>query len=110
MIGMVKQLNQRYYYKGKSYTLPKLQKFASFDGAGNIFGSLWVTTKSGIPVKIVFVQNRNKSFSKASKSFMKLGTEFQRRSYDAIVNHTAIVFTGYIILEWIRCKQNDEKT
>ena len=28
--------------------------------AGNIFGSLVVTTKTGIPVKIVFVRNRNK--------------------------------------------------
>lgn len=37
VIGMVKQLNQRYNYKGKAYTLPELQKFVSFDGAGNIF-------------------------------------------------------------------------
>ena len=31
-----------------------------FEGAKNIFGSLVVTTKTGIPVKIVFVRNRNK--------------------------------------------------
>lgn len=49
-------------------------------------------------------------FFKASKSFMKLGTEFQSRSYDAMVSHTTIVFTRYIILEWIRRNQNDEKT
>ncbi len=140
VIGMVKQLNQRYNYKGKAYTLPELQKFVSFDGAGNIFGSLCVTTKNGIPVKIVFVRNRNKRseclyllstnsslsdteivriygnrwsiecFFKASKSFMKLGTEFQSRSYDAIVSHTTIVFTRYILLEWIRRNQNDQKT
>jgi hypothetical protein len=60
VIGMVKQLNQRYNYKGKAYTLPQLQKFVSFDGVRNIFGSLCVTTKNGIPVKIVFVRNRNK--------------------------------------------------
>lgn len=60
VIGMVKQLNQRYNYKGKAYTLPELQRFVRFDGAGNIFGSLCVTTKNGIPVKIVFVRNRNK--------------------------------------------------
>ena len=140
VIGMVKQLNQRYSYKGRLYTLPELQKFVSFDGAKDIFGSLCVTTKSGIPVKIVFVRNRNKKseclyllstdcsladaeivriygnrwsiecFFKASKSFMKLGTEFQSRSYDAMVSHTTIVFTRYIILEWIRRNQNDEKT
>lgn len=60
VIGMVKQLKQRYRYKGSSYTLPELQKFVSFNGARNIFGSLCVTTKNGIPVKIVFVRNRNK--------------------------------------------------
>lgn len=60
VIGMVKQLKQRYCYKGSLYTLPELQRFVSFDGAGNIFGSLCVTTRNGIPVKIVFVRNRNK--------------------------------------------------
>lgn len=139
VIGMVKQLNQRYGYKDKTYTLPELRKFVCFDGARNIFGSLCVTTKNGIPVKIVFVRNRNKKseclyllstdcslsdaeivriygnrwsiecFFKASKSFMKLGTEFQSRSYDAMVSHTTIVFTRYILLEWIRRNQNDQK-
>ena len=60
VIGMVKQLKQRYIYNGKAYTLPQLQKLVNFDGARNIFGSLCVTTKTGIPVKIVFVRNRNK--------------------------------------------------
>ena len=139
VIGMVKQLKQRYNYKGKAYALPELQKFVCFDGARNIFGSLCVTTKNGIPVKIVFVRNRNKKseclyllstdcslsdaevvriygnrwsiecFFKASKSLMKLGTEFQSRSYDAMVSHTTIVFTRYILLEWIRRNQNDQK-
>ena len=116
VIGMVKQLKQ------------------------NIFGSVVVTTKTGIPVKIVVVRNRNKKseclyllstdcslcdaeivriygnrwsiecFFKASKSLLKLGTEFQSRSYDAIVSHTAIVFTRYTVLEWIRRNTNDPKT
>ncbi|WP_289702265.1 IS4 family transposase, partial [Parabacteroides goldsteinii] len=59
-IGMVKQLKQRYTYRGRQYTLPELKKSVDFSGAGNIFGSLVVTTKAGIPVKIVFVRNRNK--------------------------------------------------
>ena len=139
-IGMVKQLKQRYTYQGKQYRLPELKKFVHFDGAGNIFGSLVVTTKTGIPVKIVFVRNRNKKseclyilstdislheteivriygnrwsiecFFKSSKSFLKLGTEFQSHNYGAMVSHTAIVFTRYIILEWIRRNQNDQKT
>ena len=139
-IGMVKQLKQRYTYQGKQYTLPELKKFVSFKGARNIFGSLVVTTKTGIPVKIVFVRNRNKKseclyilstntsledaeivriygnrwsiecFFKSSKSFLKLGTEFQSHNYGAMVSHTTIVFTRYTILEWIRRNQNDQKT
>jgi len=59
-IGMVKQLKQYYTYKGKHYKLSELKKFVSFEGTRNIFGSLVVTTKIGIPVKIIFVPNRNK--------------------------------------------------
>ena len=139
-IGMVKQLKQRYTYQGKQYTLSELKRFVSFAGARNIFGSLVVTTKAGIPVKIVFVRNRNKKseclyilstdasledaeivriygnrwsiecFFKSSKSFLKLGTEFQSHNYGAMVSHTAIVFTRYTVLEWIRRNRNDEKT
>ncbi|MBQ9989978.1 MAG: transposase [Lachnospiraceae bacterium] len=139
-IGMVKQLKQRYTYNGKSYKLSELKKFVSFEGGRNIFGSLTVTTKMGIAVKIVFVRNRNKKseclyilstdlslsdaeivriygnrwsiecFFKSSKSFLKLGTEFQSHNYGAMVSHTAIVFTRYILLEWNRRNQNDQKT
>ena len=140
VIGMVKQLKQRYVYHGKLYTLPQLQKFMHIENSKNIPGSLFVSTKSGIPVKLVFVRNYNKQseclyllstdcnlsaseiiriygnrwsiecFFKASKSYMKLGTEFQCRSYTAMVSHTAIVFTRYMILEWIRRNENDSKT
>ena len=140
MIGMVKQLKQRYTYKGQKYTLHELKRMVRFEGARNIFGSLVVTTKTGIPVKIVFVRNRNKKseclyllstdvslsdteivriygnrwsiecFFRSSKSFLKLGTEFQSHNYGAMLSHTTIVFTRYIILEWIRRNQNDQKT
>ena len=66
-IGMVKQLQQRYTYNGRQYTLPGLKKFVDFSGARNIFGSLVVTTKTGIPVKIVFVRNRNKKVNAFSR-------------------------------------------
>ena len=52
-IGMVKQLKQRYSYRGRDYTLPELRKFVRFESGKNIFGSVIVTTKTGIPVKIV---------------------------------------------------------
>jgi hypothetical protein len=41
---------------------------------------------------------------------MKLSTEFQNRSLDAIVSHTTIIFTRYILLEWIRSNQIEQKT
>ena len=93
-----------------------------------------------IPVKLVFVRNRNKSneyiiilstdccisneeivriygnrwsielFFRASKSLLDLGTEFQGLSYDMTVSSTAIVYTRYILLEWLRRKKNDDKT
>lgn len=137
VIGMVKQLNQRYRFRGRYYTLPELRKFVSHNSGSDLFGSLCVETKGGIPVKIVFVRNRNKKseclyllstntllsdseivrvygnrwsiecFFKASKSFLKLGTEFQCRSYSAMVSHTTIVFVRYILLEWIRRNEND---
>lgn len=60
VLVVVKQLKQQYYFNGKTYTLPELQKFVNYNGVSNIFGSLFVTTKKGIPVKIDFVRNRNK--------------------------------------------------
>ena len=60
VIGMVKQLKQRYSYRGKLYTLPELRRFVRYDNSKNIFGSIVVSTKTGIPVKIVIVRNRNK--------------------------------------------------
>lgn len=140
VIGMVKQLKQRYYFNGKAYTLPELQGFVNYNGASNIFGSLFITTKNGISTKIVFVRNRNKKseclyilitnvtlsdseiiriygnrwsidcFFKTCKSFMKLGTEFQCCSYGAMVYHTGIVFVRYILLEWIRRNKNDVRS
>lgn len=139
-IGMVKQLKQRYFFQGKFYTLHQLKRFVSFHGNKNIFGSLLVTTKNGLLVKIVFVRNRNKRseclyllstdcsvddqevvriygnrwsiecFFKCAKSFLGLGKEFQSRNYGALVSHTTIVFTRYILLEWVRRHQCDMKT
>ena len=59
-IGMVKQLKQRYFFPGKAYTLSELRKFMRQESTANIFGSLVVTTKEGISVKIVVVRNRDK--------------------------------------------------
>lgn len=98
------------------------------------------TGKTETPVKLVFVRSRNKRseyivilstdcslsneeivrlygnrwsielFFRASKSLLDLGTEFQGLSYDMTVSSTAIVYTRYILLEWLRRKKNDDKT
>ena len=46
----------------------------------------------------------------ATKSLLDLGSDFQGLSYDIIVSSTAIVFTRYILIEWLRRKKNDDKT
>ena len=141
VIGMLKDNKQFYYYKGKRYNLKQLGKLVSFSKPGDILFSICVETgKLRIPVKLVFVRNRNKRseyivilstdcslsnneivrtygnrwsielFFRASKSLLDLGTEFQGLSYDMTVSGTAIVYTRYILLEWLRRKKNDEKT
>ncbi len=109
VIGMVKQLKQKYTYQGKDYTLKELRTLLPKNIMGNVLGSVTVLTK-----EIVYVKNRNNKrqwltilstdislsneeiiriygnrwsielFFKAIKSFMKLGTEFQGRSYDMV--------------------------
>jgi len=84
--------------------------------------------KQSVPAKIVFVRDRNnrkkwlallstdvslsedeiialygkrwdiEPFHKMIKSFLRLGKEFHSRSFDAMVAHTAIVFTRYLFL------------
>lgn len=98
------------------------------------------TKKYNIAVKLVFVRNRNKKDEyivllstdcslpasevvrrygnrwpieccfKACKSLLKLGKEFHGVSYDLTVSSTALIFTRFILLEWIRRKHNDDKT
>jgi hypothetical protein len=140
VIGMVKQMKQKYTYQGKCYELKELRTLLPKCRNGNIIGSVLVKTKMGIPVKLVYVKNRNKRqdwlvilstdstlsneeivriygnrwsievFFKSTKSFMKLGNEFQGRSYDMMISHTTIVFTRYIMIEWLRREEKDQKT
>lgn len=141
VIGMLKDNKQFYFYKGHKCNLKQLGKLLSFSKPGNILYSICVETgKQRIPVKLVFVRNRNKRseyivilstdcgmsneeiirtygnrwsielFFRAGKSLLDLGTEFQGLSYDMTVSSTAIVYTRYILLEWMRRKKNDDKT
>lgn len=139
VIGMLKNNRQMYHFNGGLYNLDSLAAyFARMNAAGDILGSVGVKTKrEHIPVKLVFVRNRNNrseyiiilstdcSLSdaeiirryeyrwsieccfKISKSLLKLGKEFQPVNYDTTVSSTALVFTRFIILEWIRRKSSD---
>ena len=49
-------------------------------------------------------------FFKASKSLLKLGTEYQGRSYDMLIAHTTIVFTRYTLLERERRHNQDSRS
>ncbi|KGR77163.1 IS4 family transposase [Ureibacillus manganicus] len=61
VIGMVKQLKQRYLYNGQRLTFPELYAKANPSmGKKDILGSIHVTLENGIPAKILFIRNRNK--------------------------------------------------
>lgn len=142
VIGMLKKGNQRYFYRDRLYTVKGLTRLVSMKrGGGSILGSIVVRTKAnGIPVKIIFVRNRNNRseyitilttdcslsdqeavriygerwnielFFRASKSLLNLGKESQGLSYDTLVGSTSIVFTRFILLELLRRRANDQKT
>ena len=91
-------------------------------------------------MRIVFVQNRNKRsewlavlstditltdeeiiriygirwsievFFKSAKSLLRLAKEFQCNNYDAMVAHTSIVFSRYMLMEWERRHHQDHRT
>ena len=142
VIGMLKDTKQQYWYKGRLYNLKGLAKIAiRHCPQGNLFGSIVVKTKyQQLPVKLVFVRNRNKKDEyiillttavtlpdseavriygyrwgievcfRACKSLLKLGKEFQGLSYDVTDSTTALVLTRFLILEYIRRRKNDPKT
>lgn len=49
-------------------------------------------------------------FFKMNKSYLKLAKEFQGRSYDMMVAHTAIVFTRYIMLALETRRSQDDRS
>jgi hypothetical protein len=140
VIGMVKGLKQRYLLEGKSFSLQELYAKVPKNREAEILGSVRVQTTEGLSLKIVFVQNRNnrrewlallttdptldnaeivriygmrwsiETFFKMAKSHLKLGTEFQGRSFDMMISHITIVFSRYLILEWERRENNDERS
>lgn len=140
VIGMVKEMKQRYLAQGKRLTLREVFQGLPASRAKDIKGSVIVHTTCGLPVKLVFVRNRNKkrewlailstdvaldaaeivriygmrwsieTFFKVTKSYLKLGTEFQGRSFDQLISHTTIVFSRYLAMEYERRQSSDDRT
>ena len=138
---MVKKLKQRYVVGDQRVSLEQLYRLAiPTDEKKGILRSIHTVQANGVPVKIVFVRNRNKKsdwlailstdctlsdqeiiriygmrwdievFFKTTKSLLKLQKEFQGRSYDSLISHTTIVFTRYIVLSWQNRCSTDQRT
>jgi len=141
VIGMVKAMKQRYIVDGQHLDLQELYaRLRKQSVTTEIIGSIITRTACGLPVKIVFVRNRNhrrqwlallstdvhledaeivriygyrwgiETFFKFAKSYLKLGSEFQGHSFDMLISHTTIVFARYIFLEWERRHLNDDRS
>jgi hypothetical protein len=141
VIGMVKNLKQRYLVDGDRLSLKELYRLATpIKGKKSLLRSIHTTQANGVPVKVVFVRNRNKKsewlailstdctlsdqdiiriygmrwdievFFKTTKSLLKLQKEFQGRSYDSLISHTTIVFARYIVLSWQNRCSTDQRT
>ena len=141
VIGMVKETKQRYSVGDQVVSLKQLYRLAvPVQGKKGILRSIRCVMANGTPVKIIFVQNRNKRsewlailstdqtltereiiqiygmrwdievFFKTTKSLLKLQKEFQGRSYDGLISHTTIVFARYIVLSWQNRCHTDQRT
>ncbi|WP_182540714.1 IS4 family transposase [Fontibacillus panacisegetis] len=140
VIGMVKEMKQRYFVQGQRKTLCEVFQCLPKSDSKDIQGSMVVHTSCGLLVKLVFVRNRNKkrewlailstdvtldaaeivriygmrwsieTFFKVTKSYLKLGTEFQGRSFDQLISHTTVVFTRYLAMEYERRESSDDRS
>ena len=61
VIGMVKDTKQRYKENGKMVSLKQLYRLAGpVQSKKEILRSIHTTMANGTPIKVVFIQNRNK--------------------------------------------------
>ncbi|MDA3852450.1 MAG: transposase [Spirochaetaceae bacterium] len=147
IIGMLKRmLNDRYRYNDKVVNLKELHSMIkkawrkNMDSYSVSVELLEKKDEEFIPVKILFLKNRNKKnewialistdvkladeeviriygkrwdievFFKMIKSYLKLAKEFQGRTYDMLIAHTTIVFLRYIMICDSARKNSDEKS
>lgn len=140
VIGMVKQMKQRYWYNGEQLNLRKLYQAIPNKRGGDIICSAVVKTKNGIKVRIVFIRNRNarreylallstdldiseedivRQYAKrwlietnfrAQKQYFKLGTETHARDYDNLIAFMTMSSIRYTIMEFSRRYNEDPRS
>lgn len=108
-------------------------------GKAAILANVTVTMRNGLPVKIVFVRNRQKRgwlailstdltlrdeeivqtygkrwdievFFKMAKHYLKLEKEMQLRDYDGLIGHATIVMIRYLFLTFEQRLHDDHRT
>ena len=130
----------RYRYGGRSLRLSELYaKLKKRRGKALVKASVIVRLSCGTRVRIVFARGRNRKgwvallstdlaladeeiiriygkrwdievFFKVIKSHLRLAKEIQAKSYDALIAHTTIVFTRYLVLVCQQRQAVDERT
>ena len=141
VIGRVKKTNNvQYIFDAVPMNVNKIYRWLkNHRGITKRMYEVVVTLKSGVPVKLVFVRNKNKSecvvllstdtalsgkdivriygkrwdievFFKMSKQHLNLAKEIQFRDYDALIAHTTIVFMRYMFLSYQCRMETDHRT
>jgi hypothetical protein len=130
----------RFRYRGRSLRLGELYAVVpKHRGRAIVKASVIVKIAAGLRVRIIFVKHRHKQewlailstnlniddeeiiriygkrwdievFFKVVKSYLHLAKEIQAKSYDALIAHTTIVFTRYLLLSCQQRQAIDERT
>lgn len=130
----------RFHYRGRSLSLGELyQAVKKRRGRAIVKASLIVKLTSGLRVRVIFCQARNKRgwvallstdlslpeeeiiriygkrwdievFFKVVKQHLRLAKEIQSKSYDALIAHTSIVFTRHALLACQQRQAVDDRT
>lgn len=145
VVAMLKRTEKMHFqYQGRGQSAPAIFRAAKKRrGRSTYLFSVEVEARKGektIPVKLVFVRNRNKPqdylilastdvtlseeeiiqtygkrwsievFFKMCKTFLKLGKESRSISYDALTAHVSIVFARYMMLSLEQRRNVDKRS
>ncbi len=145
VIGMVKKSEKIHFrYSGRMQSAPAIFRAAKKRRGRSLYllsvEAEVVKGKQAIPVKLVFVRNRNNRqdylilvstdvnlseeeiiktygkrwnievFFKMCKSYLKLGKESRTMSYDAMTAHVSIVLARYMLLSLEQRRKTDKRS